>query len=704
MIGGWSHETEGQRETITVQWNEPGTFDVTRFPQARQLVTVLPKASIAHETPRRFQPANSSALSRARLQEVTLPDGTAGIQLTLHFNQWVDVETHAGDGALTFSYPAPESSTAITPASLGHAQSSPPGGGHVFTDAKIDQLDSRDYGSWDAPPLGAGQAGAEGGIGDYYVPPAVDRVTDPRTAGRDIGEVAIQSKLNETVLRVDFQGTSLENVIRLISEQAEINLLVRPADVAGRTVTLRLRNVTLRQMLDAILKANDLGYTIEEGGILRIVPREQVKSTTRETVTETIPINWVDAAEVAASLSPFIDQTDGTIQVTRANNTIIVRDVPENLVVIQDLVSRIDVPEKQVLIELRLVNMTETARRAIGTRTEFRTQDTINRLVADPATGAVGTENITQNVSSGSTFSNSSGRNISNSFNITDSSTNRTFNRSITDNLTSAASAGATGSASAASTLAQTSEVLPHADGSIGLLAPDANAFGVVTRGSLDIFGRQFDVAVALNAQEERGEAVTLANPTVLSLNNQPASVEIQRQIPYVSAVNTDQGSVGTVEFKNVGTKVDVTPRITNNGYIIMNVMPEQIIDTGDRPQGVPVTDERRVEASVIVKDETTIALGGLRQFESTSSEAGVPYLLRVPVLSWLFKNQSNAQNKTELYLFVTPHIVKDPTPPPYQQALYDKIDYNWDLPDYFFDDVIARKAPGEDQRDNGGW
>ncbi|MCC5875361.1 MAG: hypothetical protein JJU11_03980, partial [Candidatus Sumerlaeia bacterium] len=173
---------------------------------------------------------------------------------------------------------------------------------------------------------------------------------------------------------------------------------------------------------------------------------------------------------------------------------------------------------------------------------------------------------------------------------------------------------------------------------------------------------------------------------------------EIQRQIPYVSAVNTDQGSVGTVEFKEVGTTVEVTPRITNNGYVIMQVKPSQIIDTGDRPQGVPITDERRVDASVIVKDETTIALGGLRQFESTSSEAGVPYLLRVPVISWLFKNQSNAQNRTELYLFVTPHIVKDPTPTLYQQSLYDKLDHNWDLPDYFFDDVVARRAPGEER------
>ncbi|MEO8377154.1 MAG: type II and III secretion system protein [Candidatus Sumerlaeota bacterium] len=198
-------------------------------------------------------------------------------------------------------------------------------------------------------------------------------------------------------------------------------------------------------------------------------------------------------------------------------------------------------------------------------------------------------------------------------------------------------------------------------------------------------------------AQEERGEAQVLANPTVLSLNNMPAKVEIKRQIPYLSAINSDQGSIGTVSFIDVGTEVNILPRITNNGYVQMAIEPNQIIDTGLRVVNTPVTDERNVTASVIVKDEQTIALGGLREFTATASETGVPFLMRLPVLSWLFKNQENNQRKTELYLFVTPHIVKDPTPTAYQMGLYDKIDYNWDLPDYYFDQVYTRKAPAEE-------
>ncbi|MCC5875254.1 MAG: secretin and TonB N-terminal domain-containing protein, partial [Candidatus Sumerlaeia bacterium] len=379
-VGGWQHDTDGRSEQVTLRWSEAGSYDLTRFPQARQIVAVLPHAKLDDAAPRQLRGVDSRVLNRARIQEVTLANGVKGLQLTLNLAHWVEVESVSTEEGLVISYQVPEglSKPAVETLERVPAQGNATGG-LIFTDAKIDEMMNREFGSWDAPPTGAGQG--ESTISDFYVPPAVEREERGVRASRDM-ELTIQTRLNETVARVDLQGSSLENVVRLISEQAEINLLVRPSDVAGRTVTLRLRNVTLRQMLDALLKSNDLGYTIEDGGILRIVPRDQVKSTARETITESIPINWVDANEVAAALAPFIDESDGTIQVTRANNSIIVRDVPENLAVIQDLITRIDVPEKQVLIELRLVNMTESARRAIGTRTEFRAQETTSQLRA----------------------------------------------------------------------------------------------------------------------------------------------------------------------------------------------------------------------------------------------------------------------------------------------------------------------------------
>lgn len=685
-ISRWSVQSDGTRERVEVRWSEVAPVEISEFAQARQVVVVMPGATLANGTPTRLAD-NSALVRRARLQEVTLPDGRQGVQLTLSLNEWTTVTSTSTDTGLSLEMPLPVSLVPVEGQALASSQRA----GLELTDEKIAELGTRPFGSVLAPETGAGQAPSTGSsaISDYFVPPNVQR-TAAEGASQTMTDIEVNSKLNEFVRRVDFQGTSLENVLRLISEEAELNILIRPADVQGRTVTLRLRNVTLRQMLEAILKANNLGYTIEDGGIVRIVPRDQVKSSTRETVTETIAINWVDAVEVADALKPFVDKDEGTLQVSRANNTIIIRDVPETVNRIQQLVSQLDVPEKQVLIEMRLVNMTESARRAFGVRSNWETQSTESRFLRDPEGNFFDNSEFTNSLRTLTNTNTATNGTVST---ITQNPFDRTINQVITSNGNNTNTITDTTNLSSA--------LVPTSRAGAGLLAPNANAFGLSSLFSPTILGTKYDVDLQINAEENRGEAVTLAAPTVLSLNNQEATVEIKRKIPYVSAVNSDQGSVATIEFIDVGTTVKLLPRITNNGYVMMQIEPEQILDTGERPGGVPVTDERRVLSSVIVRDEQVVALGGLREFVATSSENGVPYLLRVPVLSWLFKNQENRQNKTELYLFVMPQIVKDPTPTAYQTALYEKIDYNWDLPDYYFDEIRARKAPGEENNPN---
>lgn len=675
----WSVSSDGSRETIELRWSESSPVQLEEFAQARQAVAVFPGASLKHGVPTRLR-TDSPMLDRVRLQEVTLPHGESAVQLTVQFSNWSEIksETHADRFVISYELPA----APAAPLTQGR--------GLELTDEKVSQMLSAEFGAAQAPRTGAGQA--TGSVTEFYVPPNVERARRSAADAQTIADLGVDEKLNELVRRVDFQGTSLENVLRLISEEAELNIIITPADVAGRNVTLRLRNVTLRQMLDAILKANNLGYTIEEGGIIRIVPRDQVKSTIREVIVETIPVNWVDATDLKAALDPLVNrEADGSIEVLRSNNMLIVRDVPENVQEIQKLVDLLDVPEKQVLIEMRLVNMSESARRGFGTRTGFESGSEKTRSFRDPNASFFDQREFANRET---TISNTFSDTLNNTFNTAGGIVGPgaglpTFSQ---NNAMSR-----TGDVTLDQTVTQSLQSVPATRGSAGLLATQASAFQFSKLFTADVLGTKYDVELAINAEENRGEAVTIANPTVLSLNNQEAIVEIKRQIPYVSAVNSDQGSVATVEFKDVGTEVVILPRITNNGYIQMNIQPEQIIDTGLRPGGVPVTDERRVTSSVIVRDEQTIALGGLREFTSNASENGVPYLLRLPVLSWLFKNQSNEQTKTELYLFVTPQIVKDPTPSAYQTALYEKLDYNWDLPDYWFDEITPRKAPGEE-------
>jgi type IV pilus secretin PilQ/predicted competence protein len=681
-ISQWSLQNDGLQETVQIHWSENAQVELNEFVQARQVVAILPGATIDMGIPSSLSTVSSPLIERARLQNVTFPSGEKGVQVTLRLREWTKVEATTTGEMLSLVLTIPRS---VNP--LANQLSAVSSSGLVLTDQQIQELDNREFGAVNAPRTGAGQSAdkaAASPLGKYFVPPQVSSSQLPQGMAENLDQLTLETKLNELVRRVDFQGTSLENVLRLISEEAELNIMLTPSDVSNRMVTLRLRNVTLRQMLDAILKANDLGYTIEDGAIVRVVPRSQVQTSEKEMVMETIAINWVDAVDVQKALMPFVDPDEGSIQVSRANNMLIVRDVPETVRKIQELVNQIDVPEKQVLIEMRLVNMSESARRAFGMKTGFESQSTTSQFGREADANFFDLNDYANGQSSSTwDFSNEGtaetadgwvqGSGFSDSYdNTTDVASN--FTQSITQEMLET----------------------PKSRMGVGLLAPSANAFTLSNLFTASIFGTDYDVNLQLNAEENRGEATTLAAPQVLSLNNQEASVEIKRQIPYVSAVNSDQGSVATVEFIGVGTQVTILPRITNNGYVMMDIAPEQILDTGERPGGVPLTDERRVQASVIVPDEGTVALGGLREFTATSGENGVPYLLRLPILSWMFKNQENNQDKTELYLFVKPQIVKDLTPTAYQMALYEKIDYNWDLPDYYFDEVYARKAPGE--------
>jgi type II secretory pathway component GspD/PulD (secretin) len=223
---------------------------------------------------------------------------------------------------------------------------------------------------------------------------------------------------------------------------------------------------------------------------------------------------------------------------------------------------------------------------------------------------------------------------------------------------------------------------------------------GVIAENIFDmkVLGQEYRVKATLSALEERNEATTLAAPILLTTNNNEATMEITREIPFTQGVNSDQGSVGTVEFQSVGIRVSLRPRVSNNNFVTIDIDTDQDILTGVvGPGGAREADKRTASSRVTVQDEQMFFYGGLRQFASTSGESGTPWLLRAPILSWIFKgNDAKEQNKVELFMFVKPSVVKDPTPTSYEQSWFDKIQYNWDLPDYYFDEVMPRDAPGE--------
>lgn len=612
-------ETSGGQETLLIKWSEPTEFSVREFSSAGQLILRLDGAHLDEQFVNQLENNNPAlTMQNVRVNEVSSELGNPIVQLRMSMNPWSQ-------------YTVTETATFLKIQPIKQAPQPVASQSEIITLSNED-IEALGFGSSEAPSTGAGQAAdpSTAPTTAFYVPP--DLTQEEREVGvleSDFGMASTFAMFDRSV-NLDFKDAELENVVRSIATKLKLNLVLMPGDLKGR-VTVSLNNVRLGDAFNAMLRSNDLAYKVEKGGIVRIVPRSEVQVSEKETVTQSIAINWVNAADLITIISPFISD-EGQISSHDQSNTIIVSDVPEKVSEVQTLIQRLDVPEKQVRMEVRLVDMTESAFRGLGFQNSYNSQEADSVLLLD-GDGNAG----------------------------------------------------------------DTPEAVAKTVGSIGGTTAVGSGLDFSQNTNFSVFGNKYRLNTRLTALEQRSEAVTLATPTIVTLNNIASSIEIKRQIPYRDAVNSAQGSVSTIRFQDVGTKIDITPRITNNGYIVMDITPEQkILVQIDTATGTPVIDERLAQTTVIAKDEETVMLGGLRQFEAVNSEDGVPWFMKIPVIDFLFQTTENRQNKTELVLFVTPNIIKDPEPTAYERALYDKIDYNWELPDYYFDSVSIRQSKAE--------
>lgn len=157
---------------------------------------------------------------------------------------------------------------------------------------------------------------------------------------------------------------------------------------------------------------------------------------------------------------------------------------------------------------------------------------------------------------------------------------------------------------------------------------------------------------------ESNDNVKILANPKVLVLNNHTATFKSVEEIPYqVLSQTSEGGSIGTTSFKDAGVTLEVTPQITEDGYIIMHIMPEQSAETGESIDEIPVLETRNVDTTLRVKDGQTIIIGGLRKVQSSVGEDKIPILGDIPILGALFRKVDTDKVENEIGVFITPHI-----------------------------------------------
>lgn len=177
------------------------------------------------------------------------------------------------------------------------------------------------------------------------------------------------------------------------------------------------------------------------------------------------------------------------------------------------------------------------------------------------------------------------------------------------------------------------------------------------------------NVQVAVSALSTLSHVTVLSSPKVLTVDNKPASLEVGDEVPIVSqsavSVN-DPGAplVSTVEMQDTGVILNITPRISKSGMVFLDVDQEvsDVISTTSSQIDSPTIEQRKIQATVGIQDGQTVALGGLIQKTKTKSDSGIPFLKDIPYIGSLVKNVDDSDSRSELVVFLTPHIIRDPS------------------------------------------
>jgi type IV pilus assembly protein PilQ len=433
-------------------------------------------------------------------------------------------------------------------------------------------------------------------------------------------------------LTLNFQDIETRAVLQLLAETSGRNIVV--SDTVQGNVTLRLRNVPWDQALDIVMTTKGLDMR-QNGNVIIVAPAEEIAA--RETAdleakqaiaeleplySEFLQVNYAKASDLASLISGSDSNSNsmmsdrGSIAVDDRTNTLLVQDTAERLQDIRRLVSTLDVPIKQVLIESRIVVVNDDFSRDLGIR------------LGVTALHESGTN-------SGGTF-------ISGSGNGTDTMVN-----SVLNNLADPANG----------TIYPVSA--PQLNNRYNVNVPITNAAG---RFALAVLESDYLVDLELTALEAEGRGEIVSTPRVITANQKEARIEQGVEIPYQQSASS---GATTVQFKKAVLSLTVTPQITPDNNIIMDLLVHKdnvgdIISTGGLGGTVPSIDTRAVETQVLVADGQTVVLGGIYETERRETINKVPFLGDIPVLGNLFKSKQRTDNKAELLIFVTPRILEE--------------------------------------------
>jgi type IV pilus assembly protein PilQ len=422
-------------------------------------------------------------------------------------------------------------------------------------------------------------------------------------------------------LTLNFQDIDVRSVLQLLADTSGQNIVV--SDSVSGNLTLRLQNVPWDQALDIVLRTKGLDKRRQDNVIIigpteELATREKAELAAHKEVQELSPthtefmqVNYAKVTDLAKLIKTTNSKDSmlsprGSISVDERTNTLLVQDTADKLADIRRLVQTLDVPVKQVLIEARIVIVSDTFERDLGARFGVNS--------ASALTGA------------GSLLA-------------------------VSGNGSGANSILGTGLGSAS--LAATT-----LDNRYQVNTPAANTNGSI---GISLLGGSYLVDLELSAAQNEGKSETISSPRVITANQKQATISQGVEIPYQESASS---GATTTQFKDAVLKLKVTPLITPDNRVILDLdvsddaVGQQV--TSATGGSVPSIDTREIITQVLVNDGQTVVLGGILETTKSTAANKVPFLADIPILGYLFRSTTDINNKTELLIFITPKILRE--------------------------------------------
>ncbi|UZG45058.1 type IV pilus secretin PilQ [Caldimonas thermodepolymerans] len=441
-------------------------------------------------------------------------------------------------------------------------------------------------------------------------------------------------------LSLNFQNIEVRALLQVIADFTNFNVVT--SDTVTGNVTLRLKDVPWDQALDIILQAKGLGMR-KSGNVLWIAPKDEITAKEKLDLeakaqvaqleplrTQSFQLNYTKAEEVARSLmgqtgrsssgssssqhaKPILTPRGSVIFETRTNQ-IFVTDIPSKLEEIQQLIAKIDIPVRQVMIEARIVEAEDTFGRQLGVK--LGAADLRGLRGGTPGWGIGGNNRV-----------------------------------AVTGNYLGVGEQTGQAQITDQSYIPNTQFVNLPAN---SLSGRDPATF------ALSLFSSAANrfLNLELSALEAEGKGRIVSSPRVITADQVKALIEQGTEYPYQSATSSGATSV---EFRKANLKLEVTPQITPEGNIILDVDINKDSRGETTPAGIAI-NTKHVKTQVLVENGGTVVIGGIFEQADRDEVSKVPLLGDIPVLGHLFKTRGRVSDKTELMVFLTPRVITDRT------------------------------------------